>query len=124
METLKDLDKWIEALNRFGSNIEVTFDSRSSDYFQHLRFRLYTDTNKYAFEAITGERSYLGCIASCRKPRAGEDWTRGRDLSDGNMSHETWVKILSDIVSYELVKVHYPEKSPAVVSENTGPDLK
>ena len=43
--------------------------------------------------------------ALTRKPRAGEDWNRGRDLADGSYTKETWDKIISNIVSYELVKV-------------------
>jgi hypothetical protein len=48
---------------------------------------------------------YLGCIADTRKPRAGEDWNRGRDLADGNYSKRTWQEIKDDILAYELVKV-------------------
>ena len=72
---------------------------------------IYTNTNHYAIryrlptDTSTG---YLGCIASSRMPRAGEDWTRGRDLHDGPFSRETWRGILADIVSYEMVKVHKP----------------
>jgi hypothetical protein len=49
---------------------------------------------------------YLGCIAVNRKARAGEEWERGSDLADGPLTEETWRKILSDIVSYEMVRVH------------------
>lgn len=49
---------------------------------------------------------YLGCTSSCRKPRAGEDWHRGSDLSDGLLTEDTWRSILGDIISYEMVRVH------------------
>lgn len=52
----------------------------------------------------------LGCTASSRKPRAGEDWHRGSDLADGPLSEDTWRRILADIVSYEMVKVHVPKE--------------
>ena len=48
---------------------------------------------------------YLGCIVSERKPRAGESWTRGNDLADGDFCEETWLAILRDIVKYEMVKI-------------------
>ena len=48
---------------------------------------------------------YLGCIATQRKPRAGEDWNRGNDLADGDYCYETWDAIVRDIVKYEIVKI-------------------
>jgi hypothetical protein len=79
--------------------------------------RIYTDTNCYGIDARPGimdpekpllegeRRSYLGCIASSRKPRVGEKHTRGNDLRDGYLSEETWSGILADIVSYEMVQL-------------------
>jgi len=52
-----------------------------------------------------GKDNYLGCAAGTRKPRAGEDWTRGNDLSDGAFTYKTWRKIKNDIIAHELVKV-------------------
>ena len=49
------------------------------------------------------EGGYLGCIASQRTPRPGETHSRGNDLFDGPFNHDTWTRILADIVSYELV---------------------
>ena len=78
----------------------------------NIRFKVYTNDHCYSITALVEQRTvgqyhtYLGCIASSRKPRAGEDWTRGNDLADGELSLETWNKILADIVSYELVGVH------------------
>lgn len=59
------------------------------------------------------DQGYLGCIASSRKPRAGEEHVRGRDLVDGPLSPETWHSILADIVSYEMVRVHAQPPSAA-----------
>ncbi len=78
------------------------------DCERKLRIRIYTNTTCYGIVAIerSGKRkSYLGCQTSSRKPRAGEDWTRGNDLADGNLSKETWDKIKNDIIAYELVKI-------------------
>ena len=52
-----------------------------------------------------GEHTYLGCVVSTRKPRAGEACTRGNDLVDGPFCRETWEKIKNDILAYELVKI-------------------
>jgi len=68
---------------------------------------LYTRTHSYSIKARiqTGQPSYLGCIASARKPLAGEAHTRGNDLADGYFTQDTWNRIVADILSYELVKV-------------------
>jgi len=79
-----------------------------------IRFYVFTKENKYSIFAIIGEfknRSYLGCQVSTRKPRAGEDWTRGNDLPDGDFSYKTWEKIKNAIIANELVKVAKIEKA-------------
>jgi hypothetical protein len=98
--------------------VEHSFTGEKGDC---VRIRLYTETNCYAIVAKdrgdpVGElkNAYLGCIASTRKPRAGEDWTRGNDLPDGPFSEETWRKILGAIVGYELVKVHVKQEGDVV----------
>ncbi len=93
-------------------NIEIVKDI----YFPELEettIKIYTETNCYRISAFvekyeSGEikKTYLGCIANSRKPRAGEEGTRGNDLPDGPFTRETWQKILAHIVGYELVKVH------------------
>lgn len=124
MATIEDLHSWMERdLRRgggFAKNVEVVeFGMRSCS------LRIYTDTNRYGITARDPDKmrdpdsmthhyddGYLGCVAACRKPRAGEDWTRGNDLADGPLTEDTWRAILADIVSYELVKVHKPVSAP------------
>ena len=69
--------------------------------------RLYTFRNAYHIVLASrgGEIPYLGCQASSRTPRAGCVYGGGRDLSDGDFSHDLWVEILGDIVGFELVKI-------------------
>ena len=61
---------------------------------------LYTDGHSYHITAT--DTDWLGCGVSCRKPRPGEDWTRGSDLADGKLNEKTWNRILRDIIAYEL----------------------
>lgn len=69
------------------------------------RVAIYTDNQQYMIHARwnDGGRGYLGCTAIARKPRAGESQHRGSDLSDGPFTYGTWLAILGDIVSYEMV---------------------
>jgi len=80
---------------------------------EELAIRIYTANNWYHLRVSqhTNEdgdiSGYLGCEASSRIPRAGEDHHRGNDLPDGMLTEETWQRILAAIVSYEMVKVHH-----------------
>ena len=90
-----------------------------------VRIRIYTEVHCYAISArphTADKKSYLGCIASTRKPRAGEDWNRGNDHADGPLDEKTWRRILADIVSYEMVKVHHVEpRDPAWCGQPVEP---
>lgn len=113
MVSALDVKNWFERDIRYANwnrDVEVITESDVS-----LEFRVYTDTNCYRVSAKVREdgTGYLGCIASARKPRAGEDWTRGNDLPDGPLSEETWRNILAAIVGYELVSIARSHK-PAV----------
>ncbi len=80
------------------------------------RLYFYTETNKYA---VVATPDYLGCVASSRKPRAGEWWTRGNDLPDGPFCEETWLAILRAVVAYETVRIHpVREPVPEVVARD------
>lgn len=122
MATINDLKIWIKEDLRYANdeNIELV----KENYFpelEEIKIKLYTETNCYS---ITGciekmgkfgfkkqpDKTYLSCIATSRKPRAGENCNRGNDLADGPFNKETWIKIFTDIVGYELVKVHKPKE--------------
>jgi hypothetical protein len=113
MAKVSDVMDWIKRdfkrLNLKDSVEIVKSGIEATENRKHLVFRIYTDTNIYNFvaeEKSDYRLSYLGCTSACRKPRAGEDWNRGNDLADGPLDENTWQKILADIVSYEMVKVH------------------
>jgi hypothetical protein len=76
------------------------------------KIHLYTSEYVYAISFSPSQKTgegdrdwtggYLGCIASCRKERPGEDWTRGRDLPDGQFTVETFERIIHAIVRAEI----------------------
>ena len=117
------LDKWLR---------DLVFPGKVSDFIQELsgsgdgneikrKVCFYTADHQYfinAIERFDGDaNSYLGCQVSTRKPRAGEDWTRGNDLPDGPFEKDTWDKILNAIVCYEVVKLSKFQK-PDEIPEN------
>lgn len=109
---LNDFRKWLEDFQVYSGKgcIEI-LDGRMKDDNKdgQMCIKIYTETNSYNILAICkpeNNRSYLGCGASSRKPRAGEKWFRGNDLPDGKLTYQTWYKILIGIISYEMVKIH------------------
>lgn len=111
------LKQWVKdelidkRFNIFEDVVEVIADESEGygccDYEHKFRFNIYTETHRYRINAYdrSKDEGYLGCTSSTRKPLAGEDHTRGNDLADGPFNRETWEKIKSDIVAYELVKL-------------------
>jgi hypothetical protein len=89
---------WLEYF-KFSNHKYINVTINGDDVFG---VTIYTVTNAYAFR-IT--KTYLGCTAATRMPRAGEDWTRGNDLPDGKFTKETLTKILGAILFYESQKV-------------------
>jgi hypothetical protein len=103
------VDKWIEKLvfpGEVKDFVKTTKNFKSEGVF-HKEYIFYTDEYKYKILAIDrpDDGGYLGCLVSSRKPRAGEDWTRGNDLPDGPLEEQTWFMILNAIINYELVEL-------------------
>jgi hypothetical protein len=118
----KLLDEWIAKLIFPGKVKDFIQEKKAYNSPQHGYYRefcLYTEDNKYSITAIDreGDDGYLGCVVSCRKARAGEEYNRGNDLPDGPFKEETWNTIIYAIVNYELVKLsdfQRPEKIPDI----------
>lgn len=127
-EMLRQLVSWMD-MGKFGPHVDVgggigqdDIDAilhrkstlRKSFYLNQkaglIKILIFTQTNEYAIVAKLKSEgtAYLGAVMSCRKPRTGEDWTRGRDLADGKFCRETWIRILADIVSKESVDIQRP----------------
>lgn len=109
MNKHEQLKEWFDELlggysqEMYINNLSGQGDGVSVKY----KFEFYTDTYKYHIVSIdrNKDEGYLGCVASCRKPIAGEGWHRGNDLPDGPFTKETWDKIVRGIVRYELIQL-------------------
>jgi hypothetical protein len=112
----EQLERWLKEISRWGRNdyfMQLMGETSSPDEYL-IMINFYTRDNLYRITAKDNkkeDRTYLGCTVSRRKPRAGEDWTRGSDLPDGAFTQETWDKIKNSIISYELVKIIKPVRS-------------
>ena len=111
--------EWLKEISRY-SKVE---DFILPDYKNGIRVYFYTKENSYSIIIRTPmtkdkkDNGYLGCTVLTRKPRAGEDWNRGNDLADGIFSEETFDKIKSDIIAYELVKIVKPKNYTIDISD-------
>lgn len=110
-KSLPELAEWMKIISRYGnvdSVSQIFRDKREPE--RHFMY-IFTDEHCYSISAYAPTdkrpRGYLGCISSCRKPRVGETWTRGSDLADGPYSKETFIKIMGDIISYELKTIQF-----------------
>ena len=106
MEVKEQLLKWISCFKN--ADMSYKRDICITEKGDRFILKLYTFENIYSIVA-TKDKRYLGCIYSSRKPRAGETWTRGGDLADGEYNDSTWFKILGDIIGTELVKIEDKE---------------
>ena len=74
-----------------------------------------TATSSYRLSFIAHEdgSTYLGCIVSNRIVRAGETWTRGSDLPDGEFGRHTFDRIIKSILALEFVTLEPEQRSMA-----------
>ena len=94
----RQLIAWMNQFKYFTpKNVHVFRDD--SDIFD---IAIYTSDYKYR---IVAKKNYLGCTATTRRARPGEDWNRGSDLPDGDFSRDTLINILGAIVLYELKEI-------------------
>ncbi len=114
-EAFSEMIGWLKPLCRFNEFKDFIMCDHNCEQngLTRLGLKFFTKDHKYIISAhlpiskngIVLKNGYLGCIVKTRKPRAGEDWNRGRDLMDGDYSKETFDKIVYDILAFELVKV-------------------
>jgi hypothetical protein len=103
------LKGWFERdLGRYAKwDLDVEIVSIESD--GRIRIRFYTEIHRFSISARPPTQDkpngYLGCIADSRKPRPGEDWTRGNDLRDGPLTEATWIGIMGDIIAFGILQI-------------------
>lgn len=118
-EIYQKLDEWIEKTNIYCLNsAEYIIKKHTNDNLIEIIF--FSKTNKYSIIVIpewTLKKSWLSCSASLRKPYAGENYTKGNDLADGEFSEETWNKILYSILGNELVEIYKPKTQENTIEE-------
>lgn len=110
---------WLKGFKYFSpAHVNITINGE-----EVFGITIYTFTHAYAFRI---SRRYLGCTASTRMPRAGEDWARGNDLPDGKFTKETLTKILGAILFYESQKVVdlKPSYTGGPPVEEVGPSVE
>lgn len=130
---MEDFDKWLKELvypKEVEDFIEVLYDGGGGEVGpeevpsveREKRVAFYTDNHKYFIKAIEreGEKGYLGCGVSARKPRAGETWTRGNDLPDGPFTKETLDRIEKGIIAYELEQLSVRSVQPPISEDPVG----
>ena len=86
-----------------------------------LKFSIFTEKHEYIIRAIEREngKNYLGCIVDNRAPWPGEKHTRGNDLADGDLCQQTWMSILTDIISLELIEIPKRQEPSKIECEET-----
>jgi len=128
MSKVDQLKQWVQEICRGEKSLEnfmkVIEDKGESNedrsaYEFKFKFNIYTGTHFYRITALdrSENEGYLGCTMSNRKPRAGEDWTRGRDLPDGKFTKETWDEIKNAIIACELVELA-PKQKRVITEKN------
>lgn len=110
MEWFKEIIRYPHDTHKFVQIIEregIGNPTDPNENYEKVVIHIYTDSHYYHIVAIdsANDDGYLGCQASTRKPRAGEDWTRGNDLPDGPFTRDTWEKIKNAIIGYELIEL-------------------
>ena len=130
--TLEKFEEWLKEIIIGEGSIEkyvkkdVEGTSKPGKTETRNRYTIYTE--KYSYYITLVERlykpNYLGCTMSCRKPRAGENWTRGNDLPDGSISRKTWESIKNAIIKNELIQLEPKRKpQPDIIEDLPQSDL-
>lgn len=116
-QNIKDqFHRWVNSLVRFGKSPN-DYILWKSDYFlsdqgsaKEYKGHVIIYTRNYSYSITcrcknNGTKGYIGCIVSARKPLAGEEHTRGKDLADGPFTLKTWNQIVREMLQYEMVRL-------------------
>ena len=102
--------EWAEDLTRFKSRNTIMGRGIAKETEEgKLTYRniFYTENFAYIFTITQREdkAAFFACGATARKPYAGEDWHRGRDICDGDFKRETWAEMKDNILAFELIQL-------------------
>lgn len=136
MEDIKtrypDLARWLDRLDRWGKLdqvvlcLETNQENGTPEGEVHLDVFLFTEWHEYHLSIrppLPGakedrqRRGYLGGSVKTRAARPGEDWQRGNDLTDGPYHESTFLKIMLDLVSWELVDLEIQETMTGITPD-------
>lgn len=108
----EELTYMFPELSRWLNSIVADFEKETLIFYhkedKRIIVKIFTERNSYSISARRKSKrnkedlGYLGCTVYSRIPLVGETWARGKDLSDGTYTEQTWINILCDIVSYEI----------------------
>jgi len=105
--TIEDFKKW---LSKLGLSFEFLDAAQSNDWdggSRSICVKLCTYLNEYRINVVCREQDagYMGCCVPSRH-LSGELWTReDSSFKGGEFSEKTWNKILTYIVSIELMNM-------------------
>ncbi len=74
-----------------------------------LKLKLYTDRHHYIISIGFKTSDYITCVATARRQRPGESFFRNNDLHNGRLNEDSFNRVMSDIVSYELCSLWKPK---------------
>ena len=111
------MKKWLSEIYSPADIEKALHIMKNSKYELECKAKIWTSVNEYSIvvkiepdnSCVNKFHTYLGASAVSRKPRTGETWNRGNDLSDGKFCEETWRNILKDIIKYETEQVKSKE---------------
>lgn len=88
---------------------------RSINDERQMYLQVFTDEHEYRLKIYIHENGTVGMMgmAYARKPRAGENWNRMNDFTEGEFSKKTLDSFFVDIALYEIIaKVKKQESLP------------
>lgn len=105
--TIKDFISWARSLASYHRPNFKNILFTESDDGKTVTIEFYTCFNKYVIRAMErgdGSTWMEGTLVT-RAPYPGESHVRFNDLSDGEISPETWAFILSKVIASEMVPI-------------------
>ncbi len=118
--TFKDFIGWARNLSRGSQNCHnILFrEGVRSDGKKFMEIEFFTSKNRYVISAVETDRGHLyvdgGLIT--RAPYPGERHVRYANVSDGDLTPETWAHILGQVIFYEMLPIA-EDRFPSQVAE-------